>query len=75
MKSAKDLFTFLLPAPLLPISLLWAILPSILLANASGKKLNKACLSSIFKKQAEKAANTNIKFKMAIKLYILVILF
>ena len=75
VKSAKDLLTFLLPAPLLPISLPWATLPSVLPANASEKRLDKACLSSILKKRAEKAADINIKFKIAIKLYILVILF
>ena len=74
-KSAKDLLIFLLPAPLLPISLLWATLPSIPPPNAFKKRLNKARLSSILKKRAEKAANTNIKLKMTIESYVLVILF
>ena len=74
MKSTKGLLTFLLPAFLLPVFLLWATLLSILL-NIFEKRLNKACLSSIFKKWAEKATNTNMKLKVAIKLYILVILF
>ena len=43
--------------------------------NASEKRLNKSCLFSFLKKRAEKATNINIKFKIAIKPYILVILF
>ena len=43
--------------------------------NASKKRLNKAYLASILKKQAKKAANINIKLKIAIKSYILIILF
>ena len=79
VKSAKDLLTFLLPAFPLPIYLLWATLLFITLPfmppNASKKRLNKAYLSSIFKKRAKKAADANMEFKIAIKLYILVILF
>jgi hypothetical protein len=62
------LWATLLSASLLFISLL---LPP----NAFEKRLDKVYLAFIFKKQAEKAANMNIKFKIAIKLYILVILF
>ena len=43
--------------------------------NASKKRLNKAYLSSFLKKQAKRAADTNIKLKVAIGLYVLVILF
>ena len=74
-KSTKDLFTFLLPAPLLPASLLWATLLSVPPPNAFKKRLNKACLSSVLKKWAKKAVNINMKLKMAIELYVLVILF
>ena len=79
-KSVKDSLTLSLLAFLLPVYLLWAILPSTTLPStpppgAFEKRLNKACLSSVFKKQAEKAVDTNIKLKIAIKLYILVILF
>ena len=73
-KSTKDLLTFLLPALPLPASLLWATLPSTP-PNTSEKRLDKAYLSSVFKRRAKKAANTNIKLKIAIKSYILVILF
>ena len=83
MKSAKNPLTFLLPAFLLPVFLLWATLPSAFLLfaslllppNASKKRLNKAYLAFILKKRAKKATNINIKLKIAIKLYILVILF
>ena len=83
MKSAKNLYTFSLTAFPLPISLPWAILlsTSLLFAsllpppNTSKKRLNKARLTSIFRKWAKKAADINIKLKIAIKLYILVILF
>ena len=84
MKSVKNLLTFLLSAFLLPIFLLWAILlsaslpsASLLLPppNTSEKRLDKVYLASVFKKQAEKAVNINIKLKIAIKLYVLVILF
>jgi len=46
-----------------------------LLPNAFEKRLNKAHLASVFKKWAEKAADINMKLKIAIKLYMLVILF
>ena len=80
MKSTEDLFTFLLLAFPLPAYLLWATLLfttllSMLPPNASEKRLDKTCLSSVFKKWAEKAADINIKLKIAIKLYVLVILF
>ena len=89
VKSAKNLHTFLLTAFPLPISLPWAallfttLLSAFLLSasllppppNTSKKRLNKAYLASIFRKRAEKATDINLKFKIAIKLYILVILF
>ena len=74
VKSAKDPLTFSLPAFLLPISLLWATLLSMPL-NASKKRLNKAYLFFVFKKWAKKAADMNMKLKIAIELYMLVILF
>ena len=43
--------------------------------NISKKRLNKGRLSSFLRKQAKKAADINIKLKIAIKSYILVILF
>ena len=46
--------------------------------NASKKRLNKARLSSFLEKRAKRAkraADTNMKLKVAIKLYVLVILF
>ena len=46
-----------------------------MLPNASKKRLNKAYLSFILKKRAKKAADVNIKLKVAIELYILAILF
>ena len=74
-KSAEDPLTFSLPAPPLPASLPWATLPSAPPPNASEKRLDKARLSSVLKKRAEKAADTNMKLKMAIESYVLVILF
>jgi len=61
-KSAKDLLTFSLPAFLLPVYLPWATLPSTILQsmlppNIFKKRLNKAHLSFVFKKQAEKAVD------------------
>jgi len=80
VKSAKDPLTFSLPAFPLPIYLPWATLPSTTLLStpppsASKKRLNKAQLSSILKKRVKKAASMSIKLKVAIKSYILVILF
>ena len=83
MKSAKNPLTFLLSAFPLPIFLLWATLLStsllsaslLLLPNTSEKRLDKAYLTSILKKWAEKAADINMKLKIAIKLCVLVILF
>ena len=43
--------------------------------NTSKKRLNKGRLSSFLRKRAKKAANINIKLKIAIESYILVILF
>lgn len=82
-KSAENPLTFLLDTFPLPASLPWATLLSTTLPsaspppppNASEKRLDKACLSSFLRKQAKKAANTNLKTKMAIKSYMLVILF
>ena len=82
-KSAENPRTFSLPAFPLPASLPWATLPSAsspsasLLPppNASERRLDKARLSSFLKKQAEKAADTNLKAKIAIESYVLVILF
>ena len=79
MKSAENPLTFSQFDFLLPAYLLWAILPSIILftppLNAFKKRLNKTCLFFVFKKQAEKATNTNIKLKITIELYVLIILF
>ena len=83
MKSAKNPLTFPLPAFPLPAFLPWATLPSASSpsaslpppSNTSEKRLDKACLASVLKKRAEKAADINIKFKIAIELYISVILF
>ena len=78
-KSAEDPLTISLPAFPLPASLPWATLPSITLPsmppNASEKRLDKAHLSSVLKKRAEKAADTNMKLKIAIESYVLVIQF
>ena len=78
VKSAENLCTFSLTAFLLPASLLWAILLSttspsaslLLLPNTFEKRLDKAYLVSVLRKWAEKAADINIKLKIAIKLYI-----
>jgi hypothetical protein len=43
--------------------------------NIFKKRLDKAYLFSILKKWAKKIADTNIKLKIAIESYILVILF
>ena len=45
------------------------------LLNTSEKRLNKAYLSSVLRKWAEKAADINMKLKIAIKSYMLVIIF
>ncbi len=79
-KSAEDPLTFSLSAFPLPASLPWATLlsttlPSAPPLNAFEKRLDKARLSSVLRKRAEKAANTNMKLKMAIVSYVLVILF
>ena len=88
VKSAKNPYTFSLTAFPLPVSLPWATLlyttllstslPSaslLLPSNTSEKRLNKAYLVSVLKKWAEKAIDINLKLKIAIELYILVILF
>ena len=88
VKSAENPRTFSLTVFPLPASLPWATLlsttspsassPSASLLpppNTSEKRLDKARLASVFKKRAKKAADTNLKLKIAIKLYILVILF
>jgi hypothetical protein len=82
-KSAKNPLTFSLDAFPLPTSLPWATLPSATLLsasllpppNASKKRLDKGRLSSFLRKRAKKAANMNMKLKIAIESYILVILF
>ena len=77
-KSAENPRTFSLTASPLPTSLPSASLPSaslLLPPNTSKKRLNKAYLAFILRKRAKKAANINLKLKIAIKSYILVILF
>ena len=82
-KSAENPRTFSLTAFPLPASLPWATLPSAsspsasLLPppNTSEKRLDKARLASVLRKRAEKAADTNMKLKIAIESYVLVILF
>ena len=82
-KSVENPRTFSLTAFPLPAYLPWATLPSttspsaslLLLPNTSKKRLDKAYLVFVLRKRAKKAANTNLKLKIAIELYILVILF
>ena len=82
-KSTENPHIFLLTVFPLPASLPWAILlsitsPSVSLLpppNTSEKRLNKAYLVSVLKKWAKKAADINLKLKIATELYILIILF
>ncbi len=87
-KSAENPHTFSLTAFPLPASLPWATLPYTTLPSASSpsasllpppntseKRLDKARLASVLRKRAEKAADTNLKLKIAIESYVLVILF
>ena len=83
-KSAGNLLTSLLPTSLPPTSLpptsllLTSLPPTfkpLISLPTAFKKFNYYCASTSFKRQANRIAAQNVKYKIAFKLYVLAILF
>ena len=83
-KSARNPLTSLLPTSLLPTSLLpTSLLPTslpptfkpLISPPATSKKFNYYYTSASLKKQANRIAAQNVKYKIAFKSYVLAILF
>ena len=83
-KSARNPLTSLLPASLPPASLLPAFLPPtslppifkpLIFPPTAFKKFNYRRASVFLKRQADKIAVQNVKYKIAFKSYVLAILF
>jgi len=77
---AGNPFTSLLPASLpsaslLPASLLPAFKPPVSSSLFIFKKFDYYCASISLKRQADKITTQNIQYKIAIELYVLIILF